>query len=565
MTKPKIAVFSGPTATVQNNEPLVTSNKARVKHGLAPRLGTDGEPLRFDALRPQRLAAPVTAYVQQFSAHPLEEDSAPLYGPPDGFVDATGAFHRERRGSEDVPVYEVTLRPEDGLYLLPYMALQANGQPWEEDCAEPGAPVHLARQAFYPDASRIFEEIDRFGIGNEGVGCLLSSVADFDFYRAAPSGGYTRGLPAARRTDVGEGDIPPESWGEDFFMYRPTHLSAAPLRSTLARLTNVVQRAMGSGQYAGGIWLEGSPSVEETSYWLSLLIDTPSPLVGISSQRAHGSIGNDGDHNVVDAVAYIDSRAWANGDGHDEIGGVLTLDGQIFTARDVQKADARPGGYTATGGHGGIIGRIPSPDRVILTFKPVPRHTWRSEVRLPLLPVEVPGAQRVDGVITRPRVRIKDDSGDLLATAIPTVTILKTARYLQGQAGRDPSDEIDVFARLEKNLREAPLAGFVAEGTAPFARMTDTVTVALRRAALSGLPTVRVGRGNAEGFAPLVPGDLTIAGSNLTATKARLLLMACLLKLGSLPPARDPEHPTDDELAAVRAKVGEYQAIFDTH
>jgi L-asparaginase len=27
---------------------------------------------------------------------------------------------------------------------------------------------------------------------------------------------------------------------------------------------------------------------------------------------------------------------------------------QIFSARDVQKGDARPGGYVTTGGHGGV-------------------------------------------------------------------------------------------------------------------------------------------------------------------------------------------------------------------
>jgi L-asparaginase len=41
--------------------------------------------------------------------------------------------------------------------------------------------------------------------------------------------------------------------------------------------------------------------------------------------------------------------------------------------------------------------------------------------------------------------------------------------------------------------------------------------------------------------------------------------MACLLKLGSLPPARDPENPTADELAATRKAVAAYQAIFRTH
>ena len=54
----RIAVFSGPTATIQNTVPLVTSNKARAKYGLPLRTAEDGTPLRFDHLRPQRLAAP---------------------------------------------------------------------------------------------------------------------------------------------------------------------------------------------------------------------------------------------------------------------------------------------------------------------------------------------------------------------------------------------------------------------------------------------------------------------------------------------------------------------------
>ena len=90
--RPRIAVFSGPTATIQNSEPLVTSNKAREKYGLPLRTNPDGTPMRFDVLRAQRLAAPVTVYVEQFSAHPLERDAAELYGPPDGYLDSAGRF-----------------------------------------------------------------------------------------------------------------------------------------------------------------------------------------------------------------------------------------------------------------------------------------------------------------------------------------------------------------------------------------------------------------------------------------------------------------------------------------
>jgi L-asparaginase len=565
LSKPKIAVFSGPTATIQNSEPLVTSNKAREKYGLPLRTNADSSPIRFDALRPQRLAAPVTLYIEQFSAHPLERDAAELYAPPDGYIDPSGVFHNERQGPHDIPVYEVVLRPEDGLYPLPYMARQANGQAWEDDGPSSLAPAEQCRQPFYPDASRLFEEIDRLGIGDEGVASMLSSKAVFDFYRALPSGGYTHGLAACARTDVGEGDIPPEKLGQEFFPYRPAHLRWEPPMPSLARLTNVVQQALASGQYAGAIWLEGSPFVEETSYWLNLLIDTPVPIVGNASQRAHGAVSNDGDRNIIDAVDYILSRIWVGESGRDTVGVVVIQDEQIFTAREVQKADARPGGYIATGGHGGIVGTMGQPGPAALTFRPVKRHTHTSAVNLSRLPESIEGTQRVNGRLTRVSVRIQDAQGALLATAIPKVTIVKHARYLPEDASGDPAAEVDILARIDKNLHEAPLAGLVAEGSAPFASMSNAVEAALKRATLSGMPVVKVGRGNAEGIVDSTHMPLAIAGSNLTATKARLLLMACLLRFGSLPPAADPEHPTRAELEAVQAKVAEFQSVFDTH
>src|SRR5437763_11941650 len=150
--KPKIAVFSGPTSTIANSQPLVTSNKARVTYGLPPRPNSDGSTMRFDVLRVQRLAAPVTVYIEQFSAHPLERDAAELYAAPDGYLDADGKFSPERKSATDVPVYEVLLKPEDGLYPLPYMARQADGSAWEDDGAAPFASADRCRQPFYPDA-----------------------------------------------------------------------------------------------------------------------------------------------------------------------------------------------------------------------------------------------------------------------------------------------------------------------------------------------------------------------------------------------------------------------------
>jgi L-asparaginase len=195
----------------------------------------------------------------------------------------------------------------------------------------------------------------------------------------------------------------------------------------------------------------------------------------------------------------------------------------------------------------------------------VKRRTHTSAVKLCGLPEAVEGSQRVDGRLARISVRIKNAEGELLATAIPKVTIVKHARYLPEDASGDAAAEVDILARIDKNLREAPLAGFVAEGSAPFASMSNAVEAALKRATLSGMPVVKVGRGNAEGVVDPARASLAIAGSNLTATKARLLLMACLMRFGSLPPAADPEHPTRAELEAVQARLAAYQAVFDTH
>ena len=563
--KPRIAVFSGPTATIQNTEPLVTSNKAREKYSLPLRTYEDGTPLRFDVLRPQRLAAPITVYVEQFSAHPLERDAAELYAPPDGYLDAGGVFHKERTSLTDKPVYEVMLRPEDGLYPLPYMARQASGQAWEMDGTEKNAPSELCRVPFFPDGSRLFEEIDRLGISDEGVGCLLTGKANFDFYRALPSGGYTTGRRSDERTDIGAGDIAPETRGVNFFPYRPGYLRKEPPMAALARVTNTVQRALGSGKYLGGIWLEGSPFVEETTYWLNLLIDTIVPIAGNSSQRPHGAIANDGDRNIVDSVEYITSRIWADDNGKDCVGAVAILDEQIFASRDVQKADARPGGYVATGGHGGIIGRMGHPGAPQFSFKPVKRHTHNSAVNLTQLPKEVQGSRIQGSKVGTIAVAIKEADGDLLPAAIPKVTIVKHARYLPEDTLGDASSEVDILARIENSLRTAPLAGFVAEGSAPFGAMSNSVDAALKRATFSGMPVVKVGRGNASGFVDPTRDPLAIAGSNLTATKARLLLMACLMKLGCLPPAAESAKPTEAETEATKAKLKEYQEIFDSH
>lgn len=562
--RPRIAHLAGPTATIQNSPPLVTSNKARRKYGLPPRKNRDGSDARFDALRAQRLAAPAKVYVECFSAHPLEADAAELYGPPDGYLDVNGIFHRERSSPTDKAVFEIEIRPEDGVYPMPYMARKADGGAWEGECTEPGAPASQARQSFYPDGSRSFEEIDRLSVGAEGFANLISSFADVDFYRVLPPAGYTKGLPASLRTDVGEGDIPPETRSREFFAYRPYHLGEAPPRPALARLTNAARRIFDSNKYDGAVYTQGSPQIEEVAYWFNLLIDTTIPICGNAAQRPQGEISHDGPKNITDSVEYIVSRVWADEQGRNRAGVIVLQEQRLFAAREVMKVDARPGGYVATGGHGGILGGMGYHGAAVLHYVPALKHTYLSEVNLSKIPFSVPVASSSDGTIERREIRTREDNGDLLESGIPSVSIVKDGGFYAEEYFDDPDVTADLVALVKHKLAKNRLAGFVIEGTVPYGKMTSSVRQGvLQKAIYSGLPAVRVGRGSPEGFAD--PHPYFIAGSNLTATKARMLLMACLLKFGSLPPAKNPDEPTAAELAATRDAVAAYQKIFDTH
>jgi hypothetical protein len=243
---------------------------------------------------------------------------------------------------------------------------------------------------------------------------------------------------------------------------------------------------------------------------------------------------------------------------------VLVQDQRVFAARDVMKADARPGGYVATGGNGGILGAAGHDGSPVLNYLPATRHTYQSEVNITQLPDQVLGVRRTEDGLTTVPVAVKTADGDLVEDALPKVSIVKDGSYLADDFEVDPSREVDLIALIESRLDHAPLAGFIVEGLSPYGTMNSMARQLLMlKAVRCGMPVVRVGRGNTEGFTPVY--EFFISGSNLTSTKARLLLMACLMKFGSLPPAADPDNPAEEELRAIRGKIEAYQAVFYTH
>lgn len=538
----RIAVFAGPTATILNSAPLAVADPP--------------------ILRPQRLAAPAVVYVKAFSGHPLERDASALYATPDGYVDGDGVFYPIGEDAPDgaEPVYETTLDP-GAVYLLPYVAQSKDDAPWASATtaaalAEPHTEEAL-RQTHYPDATRVYEEIDRFGIGIDGRSGLLSELADFVHLRAIPPGGY-RSSEAAVEAGLGG----PEQRGRDYFGYAPVPLRAEPGPDALVRATNLVQSTFEQDPgVVGAQWLEGSPTIEESLYWLNLLIDTDRPIVGHAAQRPHGTLGADGGRNILDGARYIVSRVWKGEDGRDGVGAVLIADQRIFASREVAKTDARPGNYLAVGGHGGVLGSTGGAfGGPLLSFRPTRRHTHRSDLRVSVLPETVAGT-RFDPASgwRRVEVRVKTRTRQLADGCVPAVRVVKFGRYASPCC---PDHEVTDW--VAHASRSHPLAGMVGEGQSPYGWLDPAAERALREAALSGMPVVKCGRGNTGGFASR-QAPWFVQGSNLTSSKARILLMASMLKLGSLPVAADPADPTEAELEATAAAVRRYQALFDSH
>jgi len=277
------------------------------------------------------------------------------------------------------------------------------------------------------------------------------------------------------------------------------------------------------------------------------MIDTPLPIAACAAQRPHGAVGDDGARNIIDAVNYLTSRLWADEDGRDALGGVVVMDQQIVNARSIQKADARPGGYMTTGGHGGVLGAITSIGRPVISMRPTYRHTWNSDVRLTALPDAV-----------------RDESGGLRPELMPLVGLAKHGQYIEETDEIDATQQVGILTRLARVVASGALAGFVAEGSAPFGTFNESAEAAFRICVFSGVPVVKVNRGGG-GMTEKTYAPFAIAGGNLTGQKARLLLMASLLKLGLLPRAVDPGNPTPAEIGATREALGRYQEIFDTH
>jgi L-asparaginase len=195
----------------------------------------------------------------------------------------------------------------------------------------------------------------------------------------------------------------------------------------------------------------------------------------------------------------------------------------------------------------------------VVTYRPTYRFTHQSDLNLSRLPASVEGRAPGGDGTTRCQVRVLDEAGRLRPDSMPVVTVFQYGRYVEPCCG--PSQ---VQAWIDHTSLEHPLAGVVGEGASPFGHLDPATDRTLKQAAYSGIPVVKCGRGGTQGFTP-PQESWAVSGNNLAAPKARLLLMAALLKFGALPGAADPSRPSPEEQAATACAVRRYQEVFDSH
>ena len=244
----------------------------------------------------------------------------------------------------------------------------------------------------------------------------------------------------------------------------------------LARLV-----AAHAGDADGFVITHGTSTLEETAYFLDLVLTIPQPVVLVGAQRPISAVGSDAPMNLVAAVRTA-AAPTASG-----LGVLVVLNDEIHAAREVSKTS---------------------------TYRV---QTFRTPDFGALGQVDGDGVQ-----IYRHPVHRQAGGFDVAAlAALPRVDIAYSYAGADGAA-------IDAFVA-------AGAAGIVSAGFAPGLTAPDELA-ALRRARKAGVLVVQSSRVGSGRIAPrrFLRAEGFIGADNLTPQKARILLALALTRTREL-------------------------------
>lgn len=138
------------------------------------------------------------------------------------------------------------------------------------------------------------------------------------------------------------------------------------------------------------------------------------------------------------------------------------------------------------------------------------------------------------------------------------VAVLHTVPWSPNDSTRDGAGEFAVLVRVAQLRRAHTAAGLVSVGDHNGTLQCGGER-ALRRAALSGVPVVKIARG---GEVAATPDGLFLDAGRLPEAQAVVVLERCLALYGTPAPALNPDQPTQRELAAIRAHLRNFQNLL---
>jgi L-asparaginase len=142
----------------------------------------------------------------------------------------------------------------------------------------------------------------------------------------------------------------------------------------LRKLSVRVGELMRSPEVDGLVWVQGTNTIEETAYFLSLTVQSEKPIVVTGAQRPYNGLSTDGPMNLLDAVRLACAPETRGK------GAVVAFNGEINAARDVTKTNTYHLQTFRTRDLG-LLGYI-DPDKIEYYRTPHRRHTVSSEFSL---------------------------------------------------------------------------------------------------------------------------------------------------------------------------------------
>jgi L-asparaginase len=256
------------------------------------------------------------------------------------------------------------------------------------------------------------------------------------------------------------------------------------------KLAQRVNEALASGDTDGVVITHGTDTMEETAYFLSLVLNSDKPVVLVGSMRPATAIGADGPANLYNAVALAaDPKAAGRGP-------LVILNDTIHYAREAQKT------------HTTHLDTFKSPNRGVAGVMNVGKAFFYNR----------------GDALSKTSSRAAFSIDGLTAQKLPYVEIV----YSYANFGPGPIEDA-----VKRGARGIILAG-VGDGNT-----TDAALAALKNAAKAGVVVVRssrVGSGIVDRNVEIKDDDMGfITAMELSPQKARILLMLGLTQTKDLP------------------------------